>query len=63
MNKIEEIEYVRFCKEFEINTLEKIEGRINQYKGISQNNKKEYALKYIQFNKNKEYIEKIFKLV
>ena len=29
MNKVVEIEYVRFCKEFEINTLEKIEGRID----------------------------------
>ena len=47
MNKIDEIEYVRFCKEFEISIIEKIEGRSDQYKGISQKNNKEYALKYI----------------
>ena len=29
---------------------------MNQYKGISQNDNKEYALKYIQFNENKEYV-------
>ena len=61
MNKIDEVKYVRFCKEFEINTLEKIEGRIDQYKGISQKDKKECTLKYFQFNENKEY-KKIFKL-
>ena len=47
MNKIDEVEYDRFCKEFEINIIEKIKERIDQYKGISQKNKKEYALKYI----------------
>ena len=35
MNKIDEIKYMRFCKEFEINILEKIKERIDQYKGIS----------------------------
>ena len=59
MNKIDEIENVRFCKEFEINIIEKIEGRSDQYKGISQKDNKEYALKYIQFDKNKEYVKKI----
>ena len=29
---------------------------MNQYKGISQKDNKEYALKYIQFNENKEYV-------
>ena len=29
MNKIDEIEYMRFCKEFDIALLKKIEGRIN----------------------------------
>ena len=29
MNKIDEIEYVRFCKEFEINILKKIKERID----------------------------------
>ena len=29
MNKIEEIEYLRFYKEFDINLLEKIKGRID----------------------------------
>ena len=38
---------MRFTKEFNIDLLEKIEGRIDQYKGISQNDNKEYALKYI----------------
>ena len=47
MNKIDEIEYIIFCKEFDINIIDKIEGRMNQYKGISQKNMKEYALKYI----------------
>ena len=59
MNNLDEVEYVRFCKEFEISILEKIKGRIDQYKGISQKDKKEYALKYIQFDENKEYVEKI----
>ena len=36
-----------FSKEFDINLLVKLEGRINQYKGISQNDKKKYTLKYI----------------
>ena len=62
MNKIDEVEYVRFCKEFEISIIEKIEGRSDQYKGISQKDNKEYALKYIQFEENKEYVKKIFKL-
>ena len=47
MNKIDEIEYIIFCKEFDINIIDKIEGRMNQYKGISQNDNKVYALKYI----------------
>ena len=47
MNKIDEVKYVSFCKEFNTNIIEKIEGRIDQYKGISQKNDKEYALKYI----------------
>ena len=42
MNKVDEVEYVRFCKEFEIELLDKIVGRIDQYKGISQINIKEY---------------------
>ena len=29
MNKIDEIEYMRFCKEFDIDTLEIIRGRID----------------------------------
>ena len=58
MNKIDEVEYVRFCKEFDIDVIEKIEGRSDQYKGVSQNNM-EYALKYIQFHENKEYVEKM----
>ena len=29
MNKIDEIEYVRFCKEFDIDIIKKIEGRID----------------------------------
>ena len=62
MNIIDEVKYVRFCKEFEIEIFDEIEGRINQYKGISQKDKKQYALKYIQFEENKEYVEKIFKL-
>ena len=57
MNKIDEIEYMIFSKEFHINIIEKIEGIIDQYKGISQNDKKEYALKYIQFNENKLYVK------
>ena len=63
MNKIDEVEYVRFCKEFEISIIDKIEGRSDQYKGVSQKDDKEYALKYIQFNGNKEYVKKIFKLI
>ena len=59
MNKIDEVEYVRFCKEFDIDIIEKIKGRIDQYKGVSQKDNKEYALKYIQFNENKQYIEKL----
>ena len=48
-----------FIKEFDINIIDKIKGRIDQYKGISQKDKKEYALKYIQFNENNQYIKKI----
>ena len=40
MNKIDEIEYMKFCKEFDINIIEKIEGIIDLYKGISQNDNK-----------------------
>ena len=29
MNKVVEVEYVRFCKEFEIEIFNEIEGRIN----------------------------------
>ena len=41
------MEFVMFTKEFDIKKLEEIEGRIDQYKGISQIDNKEYALKYI----------------
>ena len=59
MNNIDEVKYVRFCKEFDIDKIDEIEGRSDQYKGVSQMDKKEYALKYIQFDENKEYVEKI----
>ena len=29
MNKIDKVEYMRFCKEFEIEIFEEIEGRVN----------------------------------
>ena len=35
MNKIDEVEYVRFCKEFEIEIFDEIEGSINQFKIFS----------------------------
>ena len=47
-----ESEYLRFDKEFEISSLVKIEERIDQYKGTSQKDNKEYTLKYIQFDEN-----------
>ena len=59
MNKIDEVEYVRFCKEFDIDKINEIKGRSNQYKGVSQNDTMEYALKYIQFDENKEHVKKI----
>ena len=43
----EGFDYLRFVKEFDISSLEKIEGRTDQYKGISLDDKKEYALMYI----------------
>ena len=47
-----ESEYLRFDKEFDTSLLVKIEERIDQYKGISWIDDKEYTLKYIQFNEN-----------
>ena len=38
-----------FTKEFDIEIIEKIEGRMDQYKGISQKDNEEYALTYIWF--------------
>ena len=55
MNKIDEIEYVMFIKEFDIGIIQKIEGRIDQYKGISQKDNIKYTLKYIQFKNSLKY--------
>ena len=38
---------MRFCKEFNIDLLDKIEGRIDQYKGISNIANKDKLIKRI----------------